>query len=185
MNIVFIAPRSRPAVGGMESYLDHLTRELARRHRVTVLALSIDGGPRSLIAETLGPAFEPFEEGGVRVLPLRAESARRALLAPLRAEAVPVVRRYAWSRARRAASRLYAKAIAPAAATAARGADVVHMWGGDMLGVAAAATARSVDAPLVVTPFAHDGQWRSSPRSSTARRRARSASRDSSRATTS
>lgn len=173
LRIVFIAPRSRPAVGGMESYLGHLTNELARRHDVTVLALSIDGTPRSLVAETLGPAFEPFEDGGVRVLPLRASRpARRALLAPLRAEAAPVVRRYAWGRARRAASLLYATAIAPAAAAAARGADVVHMWGGDMLGVAAAAAARAVGAPLVVTPFAHDGQWGDDPASRAAYRAA-------------
>jgi glycosyltransferase involved in cell wall biosynthesis len=165
LDLVFVAPKASPAVGGMESYLDHLTQALARRHRVTVLALTTDGGPRSVLADTRRPRFEPFEQDGVRVVPLRPSGPRRALLAPLAAEAAPGLRRYAYGRARLVAARLYAGALASAIAAEARTADVVHMWGGDVLGAAALRAARSLGAPLVQTPFAHRGQWGDDPAS--------------------
>jgi glycosyltransferase involved in cell wall biosynthesis len=149
----------------MESYLRHLTRALAERHRVTVLALTTEPGMRSVLADTRRPRFEPFEEDGVRVLPLRPAGSRRALLAPLAAESAPGIRRYAYGRARLLAARLYAGAVASSIAEAARDADVVHMWGGDVLGTAALRGARARGLPLVQTPFAHRGQWGDDPAS--------------------
>ena len=165
MNLVFVAHRSWPAVGGMESFLRHLTTALAASHEVTVLAQGVDAGPRGRLTESLLPpeSFEPFEDGGVRVLPLRLDRGRRALLAPLALQVVPILRRYAYGAARLPAAQLYARVVAPQIAKAAPGADVVHMWGGGLLGAAAIRAARAIGAPVAITPFAHRGQWGDEP----------------------
>ena len=160
--IVFVAPRAWPAVGGMEAFLRHLGRDLAARHRVTVLAQGLDDGPRGRLADSLEPPppFEPFTDGGVRVEPLRLSPAHRALLAPLGLQVVPGLRRYAYGRPRVAAARLFAAVAAPRIAELAAGADVVHMWGGGLLGAAAARAAHDLlGVPCVTTPFAHEGRW--------------------------
>lgn len=167
LKLVFVAARSWPAVGGMESYLRQLTTELATRHEVTVLAQGLDSGPRARLSETLRPpvSFEPFLDAGVRVEPLRVPARRRALMAPLAAEVAPLLGRYAHGRSRIAAARLAAAAMGPAIATATRGADVVHMWGGGLLGAAAERAARTTGAGFAITPFAHRGQWGDDPAS--------------------
>lgn len=161
LSLLFVTRRSRPAVGGMESFLAHLTGELATRHDVTVLALEIGNGERTLVRSTLaaGSAFEPFREGSVRILPLRLGGIRRSLVAPLAGDRLPGLRRYAYGRARLATARVYAAATAAEIVRAGRDADLVHMWGGDLLGAAAERAARTLGVPFVQTPFAHRGQW--------------------------
>jgi glycosyltransferase involved in cell wall biosynthesis len=146
----------------MENFLRHLSHGLvARGHEVRILAQGTDSGPRSQLADSLRPppGFEPFEDGGVRVEPIRLSPARRAALAPLVAQVVPGLRRYAYGRPRLVANRLYARVAGPALAAQARGADVVHVWGADLLAAAGLAAARRLGVPLAMTPFAHEGQW--------------------------
>jgi glycosyltransferase involved in cell wall biosynthesis len=161
MRIVYVAPRASPAVGGMETFLRHLTQALAERHDVLVLAQGIDSAPRSQLADSLRPppTFEPFDDGGVRVEPIRVPASRRAMLAPLVSQVTPGLRRYAYGRPRIAAGALYARAVGPVLAEALDGADVVHVWGGDMLGAATVAAARRRGIPVVATPFVHERQW--------------------------
>jgi glycosyltransferase involved in cell wall biosynthesis len=161
MRIGFVAHRAHPAVGGMESYLRHLTRALAQRHDVRVVAQGIDTGPRSLLADSLRPPpeFERFEDDGVHIEPLRVPAARRALLAPLATQVAPGLRRYAWGSPRLAANRLYARVVGPVLAEQLRGCDVVHLWGSDLLGAAAVHAARLLGVPVVGTPFVHAGNW--------------------------
>ena len=165
MRILFVAPRFWPAVGGMESFLRHVTTALARRHEVTVLAQGLDSGHRGRLADSLLPParFEAFAHDEVQVLPLRLDGARRVLLAPLALQVVPGLRRYAYGAARLPAARLYARVVGPRIAAAAASADIVHMWGGGLLGAAAIRAARTTGAPVAITPFAHRGQWGDEP----------------------
>jgi glycosyltransferase involved in cell wall biosynthesis len=165
MRILLVARRYWPAVGGVESYLRDVARDLGTRHELTVLALRTDSGPVGRLSDgpLAPPPFEPFEDGPVRVEPLRIPAARRALMAPLFAHVTPGLRRYAYGSSRVAAASLYARAVAPLIAHHAG--DVVHAWAHDLLGVAAVRAARLRGVPCVVTPFAHEGQWGDDPAS--------------------
>ena len=165
MRLLFVARRYWPAVGGVESFLRHLARELAQRHEVTVLAHRIDDGPTDRLTDSLRPppAFEAFDDGPVRITPLRLSRKRRALMAPLVTHAVPVLRRYAYGRLRVPAAALYAQVVGPVIAAEAKGSDVVHMWGGDLVAGAAMRAARLVGAIGIVTPFAHAKQYGTGP----------------------
>ena len=165
MNVLFVTRRYWPAVGGIESYLRHVATSLAQRHRVLVVAERVDNEPVRRIEQTLRPLppFEPFDDGDVRVEPLRLSPTRRALMGPLVAQVAPGLRRYAYGRSRHAATALYGRVVAPVLARLAREADVVHMWGGDMIGAAALRAARQLGVPYVATPFAHEGRWGDDP----------------------
>src|SRR5438067_298609 len=102
MKLLFVSRRSWPAVGGVESFLRSLTRELGTRHDVKILALRLDAAPATRLSDGLlaPPPFRPFDDGPVRIEPLRLSKPRRAALSPLAAQVVPGVRRYAYGRAR-------------------------------------------------------------------------------------
>jgi glycosyltransferase involved in cell wall biosynthesis len=174
VKVLFVARRYWPAVGGVESFIRELASELAQRHQVTVLAQRVDDGPSTRLTDSLRPppSFDPFEDGGVRIEPLRASIPRRALMAPLIAHVVPGLRRYAYGRSRVAAAALYARALAPVIATRAREADVMHVWGSDLLAAAAVRAARLAGTRAAITPFAHEGQWGDDPASAAAYRAA-------------
>jgi glycosyltransferase involved in cell wall biosynthesis len=174
MRILHVARRYWPAVGGIESFLRHHATALARDHEVTVLAQRIDNGPHERLSDSLRPppSFEPFADGDVRVEPLRVPIARRALMMPLVSHVTPVLRRYAYGRSRVPAAALLARATAPVIAEHASGADVIHMWAGDLLASAAVEAGRLAGVPTVVTPFAHRDQWGYDPASVAAYRRA-------------
>ncbi len=165
LRLLFVARRYWPAVGGVESFVRQLARELARRHEVTVLAHRIDDGPTDRLTDSLRPPppFEPFEDGGVLVQPLRISVRERLLLSPLVSQIVPGFRRYAYGRVRVGAASLYARVVGPAIVQAGRDAEVLHMWGSDLVAVAAVRAARQLDVPSVITPFAHRGQWGDGP----------------------
>jgi glycosyltransferase involved in cell wall biosynthesis len=174
MNVMFVTRRYWPAVGGIESYLRHVAFALAQRHRVVVVAERIDNAPVRRIEQSLRPppSFRPFDDGEVRVEPLRLSPARRALMAPLAAQVAPGLRRYAHHRSRHAATALYTRAVAPVLTRLASEADLVHMWGGDMIGAAALRAARTLGIPYVTTPFAHEGHWGDDPASARTYRQA-------------
>lgn len=161
MRLLFVSRRYWPAVGGVESFLRYLATALARRHEVEVLAQRIDDGPAGRLTDSLQPPrpFEPFEDQGVRVRPLAIAAVRRLLMAPLAAQVVPVLRRYAYGRIRLPMSALYARVVAPLIVRAARGADVLHVFGSDLLAAGAVRAGSILWVPVVVTPFAHRGRW--------------------------
>jgi glycosyltransferase involved in cell wall biosynthesis len=165
LRILLVARRYWPAIGGVESYLRCLARELGARHDVTVLAHRIDDGSSERLTDSLvpPPSFEPFDDGPVRITPLRISLKRRALMAPLVTQVVPVLRRYAYGRVRVTAAAFYAQLVGPIIAAEARGSDVVHMWGGDLVAAAAMRAARLIGAAGVVTPFAHANQYGTGP----------------------
>jgi glycosyltransferase involved in cell wall biosynthesis len=49
--------------------------------------------------------------------------------------------------------------VGPVLEPSLRGADVVHVWGGDLLAAAAIHAARATRVPVAITPFAHRDQW--------------------------
>jgi glycosyltransferase involved in cell wall biosynthesis len=145
----------------VETYLRKLATELGSRHELTVVAGRIDDGPHTRLSDSLGqpPGFDPFRDGDVLVKPLRVPLQRRLLTAPLLAHVTPGLRRYAYGRTRPLAAALVARAVAPVIATEARGADIIHMWAGDLLASAAVRAGELAGVPVVITPFAHRGQW--------------------------
>jgi glycosyltransferase involved in cell wall biosynthesis len=161
MRLLYVARRYWPAVGGVESYLRHLAHAIGERHQLTVLAQRVDNGPSSRLDDSLRPppSFAPFRDGPVRVEPLIIPAARRMMLAPLAAHVVPGLRRYAYGPSRHLAASLHANVVAPALATRLRSADLVHMWGSDLLAATVMRAARLAGVPGVITPFAHRGQW--------------------------
>lgn len=161
MNITYVTSRSWPALGGVEAYLRHLSRAVAADHDVTVLAQGIDSTRWSELADSVRPpsSFAPFDDHGVSIVPIRIPARRRALLAPLAAQVVPFARRYAWGRSRVVAGRYYASVVGSSLAAQARGADVIHVFGTDLLAAAALRAGRILGIPVVATPFAHRGHW--------------------------
>src|SRR5213593_3954664 len=153
MRIAFVARRWWPAMGGGEIFARHLAHGLAVRHELSVLAHRIDQGPTTRLTDSLRqpPAFEPFDDGPVRVIPLRIPRGRQAALAPLVGHVTPGLRRHAYGRSRAAAGRLYARVVGPVMARHAAGADAVHMWGSDLVAAAALRGARLAGRPFTVT----------------------------------
>jgi phosphatidylinositol alpha-1,6-mannosyltransferase len=174
MEIVHLARRAPPAVGGVESYLRHVTQGLAERHRVRILAHRIDQGPYTRLTDSLRPppTFTAFSDGAVAVEPLRFSRAARARMAPLVATVTPGLRRFAYGPMRVPLADAFARASAPELALRLDGADLLHVWGGDLFAELGVRAARLAGVPVVVTPFVHPGQWNDDPASARAYRRA-------------
>jgi glycosyltransferase involved in cell wall biosynthesis len=174
MRLLFVGRRYWPAIGGVESLMRDLAKELASRHEVRVLALRTDDGPLGRLSDSLRPPrpFEPFRDGPVAVEPLRLPAWRRGLMAPLLFDVTPGLRRYAYGGVRAVTAAVYAHAVAPVIARQAKGTDLIHIWGGDLLAAAAVRAAGLLHLPAVVTPFAHRARWSDDPGSAAAYRKA-------------
>ncbi|MHB8571664.1 MAG: glycosyltransferase family 4 protein [Candidatus Dormibacteria bacterium] len=157
--VLFVTTRSWPSEGGIEGYLRRVAREFAVERPVRVAALLPDGRPltRALLHAEV-PAWTPLRDGSVTIAPPEPTPAERRWLWPLQLWRLRVPR-LAWGPARALSAALYPRAVGPALARAGEGAAVVHVFGGDMPGLAAAQAARRLRVPLVVTPFAHPGAW--------------------------
>jgi phosphatidyl-myo-inositol dimannoside synthase len=167
MRLVFVARAYWPAIGGVEGFVRLLARELAERHELTVLAQRVDRAESNRLTDSLDPppSFSPFRDGDVRVSQLRVPWMRRALLSPLIYQVTPGLRRHAFGRNRIAAAELYARVVAPLIAGQIRGADAVHVFGGDLIKAAAVRAARQARVPVSITPFVHPSQWGDDPAS--------------------
>jgi glycosyltransferase involved in cell wall biosynthesis len=174
MRILFLSQRAHPSVGGIENYQWQVATGLVGDDTVTILAERVDSGSYGRldgVTRSL-PAFEPIADAGVTVRQLRIPRARRLLLAPLLVNIAPGTRRFAYGPMRRLTASWYARRVAPVLDDAVRRHDIVHVWGGDYLAAAAVAAARRAGTPVVITPFAHEGQWGDDPGSAAAYRRA-------------
>ena len=161
MRITFVAGRYWPATGGAETLVHHVATALADRHDVTVVADRVDERPDERLGESLRhpPAFPPFHDGAVQVVPVNLGWRHRAALAPLAAQVVPGLARYAYGRPRVPMMALYAAVVGPLLASHMRHSDIVHVWTAGFLGAAAVRSARLAGIPTVMTPFVHPGQW--------------------------
>jgi glycosyltransferase involved in cell wall biosynthesis len=161
MRIAFVVDRYWPVIGGVETLVRHVGQALAEHHEVVIVADRIDDG-RDRLGESLRhpPAFAPFEDGGVRVLPIDLSKRHRAALAPLVAQVIPGFARYAYGPPRVPMATLYASVVGPIIARQVGWSDVVHLWEvSALLGAAAIRSARLLGSPAVMTPFVHPGQW--------------------------
>jgi glycosyltransferase involved in cell wall biosynthesis len=171
MRIAFVVPRAWPSTGGVQTLARELGRELAQRHEVTVLALSVGDEPPTRTWDTIGSpaAFDAFRDGDVEIVPLRLPRAR---LAPVSLLAAPGARRYAYGRLREPAARYYERVVAPVIARAAAGADVIHVFSPGFLARAAVRAAHDIGARSFVLASLHQGQWGDDPVSARAYRNA-------------
>jgi glycosyltransferase involved in cell wall biosynthesis len=161
MRILYVTRRAWPALGGIETLVHNIAQGISPDHEIGLIALRIDDGPFSLTSDgpCLPDPFEPFLDGRVTVSPLVLTRLRRLALAPLFLQEVPLLRRYAFSRARVALVWLYAHVVASQLQDAAAKADVVHIWGDGFPAAAALLAARRAGRPVVITPFMHRRQW--------------------------
>lgn len=161
MRVTFVTQSSWPSVGGMETSLGYLTRQLGSHHEVRVIARRIDNGSHSLLLNTIRkpPGFEPFPDGPVLVEQLRFPAARRAMAAPLVTQVIPIVGRWAHVRGRGPLGDYFARVMSPVIADLCRDSDIVHVWGPDLLSLAAVRAAQRNRQPAVITPFAFAGAW--------------------------
>lgn len=161
MHITFITGRYWPAPGGVETLVHHVALALAERHDVTVVADSIEERPTDRLSDSLRhpPAFTPFDDGAVRVVPVDLRGRHRIALTPLFAQVVPGLARFAYGPPRIPMMALYAGVVGSLLRHHVRGADVVHAWTTGFLGAAAVHAAHAAGRPAVMTPFVHPGQW--------------------------
>lgn len=161
LRIFLVARRAAPARGGVESYLRYISRGLAQRHDVKLLVQRIDDGQTHPLTDSLRPppTFDPFDDGGVTVAPLRFTRAERLRMAPTVGQVIPGLRRYAYGPMRIPMARSYASVVAPIIARHASEHDVIHVWADGFLAMAGVEAAARVRAPVLITPFVHRGQW--------------------------
>jgi glycosyltransferase involved in cell wall biosynthesis len=173
LSVVLVSRFAWPAIGGMETVLRTLSSFLATRADVRVVASRIDDrgtawpGPLDRVPAwdvqvdpTSGVATEPFSVSDRRLVALaRVMAQPHRVLGRLGRTPVRFDRRYAGV----AGSEL-AEQISRA--------DVLHRFGGNRLALACVRAARHLDVPLVISPFAHPGQYDDDPTSAAAYRAA-------------
>jgi len=170
MNVLLVSQSYHPAVGGIEAHVRQLAHALLHRgHRVQVVAGTFTRPklPRrleTLRESLLAPCFEDYDDDGVPVTALTPSPVDRLRMLPAAVRAVPRLQRFAYHGLNRFAYRYgYRPVYGPRLRRLAADADVVHALAGGHIGWAAGEAARAHGVPLVVTPFAHPGQWGDGP----------------------
>jgi glycosyltransferase involved in cell wall biosynthesis len=162
VHVVLVTRRYWPAIGGVESVAMNLGETLReQRHEVTVVAQCVDEGRFGRMTHIIreNRRFAPFLHNGVRVVQFRPSRRRRTLLLPFALELIPFVGRISRHWLRRHTSGYYAAVVRGVLAPLLADADVVHVLGGEVMAVAAVETARRLGKPVVISPFAHPGDW--------------------------
>jgi glycosyltransferase involved in cell wall biosynthesis len=162
VHIALVTRQYWPAVGGVESVVENLGEALRDRgHDVTVVAQCVDelhfGRLTHVIRERL--KFSPFTHNGMPVVQFRPSRLRRVLLLPLAAELIPFGGRISRRWLGTYTSGYYAAVVRSVLDPLLAEADVVHVLGSNFLAVAAVESARGLGKGVVVSPFAHLGQW--------------------------
>lgn len=147
----------------------------ALREDIVVWASRIDDQPVTRMNTTLGAQrFTIRWEDGTEIRPLPHDAFSLAAGVGLGALSIPGARRFANMPLRqltsppftRALSRGFLREFTSEETGSTRRHpiyDLVHTWGGEHVNWAAGHAARGLDVPLVVTPFAHPGQWGDDP----------------------
>jgi len=161
VRLLFLTPRYYPATGGVESLVRDLSRTLARDgHQVTVLApirATIDILPSRLSYAARYVSDE--DDDGVRVVGLNPPPWARLLQLPVAIRDNPTVGGKFYDRLARLQAPLYCLANRPRIDQLAARADVVHVFGAEQLAALSFSATLRRGLPLVMTPFAHPGQW--------------------------
>lgn len=165
MNILFIAQRYHPFVGGVETQTRLVAKELAKEHHVAVAAMTFeeDRIPQRLkvLADSLlAPPYDSYQDGPVAVHSLTPSWQERLRLLPIAARAIPRLQRYFFHELRAFGYRWFRSVYLPRLQALMRetGAEVVHSVAGGYLGWAAQEAAEALGLPFVLTPYVHPGQ---------------------------
>lgn len=162
MRITFLTRQCWPAVGGVERVVDNLGGAYCELgHEVTVVAQCVDelhfGRMTHIVRERM--RFSPFTHNGMSVMQFRPSRARRTLLLPLAAELIPFGGRMSRRWLGAYSSGYYAAVVRGVLAPLLADADVVHVLGSNFMAVAGVETAHSLGKAVVISPFAHLGEW--------------------------
>ncbi len=163
MNVLFVAHRYHPFVGGVETQTRLVLNELAREHHVEVAATqfeeySVPERLNPLDDSLLLPSFESYVDGDVPVHALTPTLTDRLRMLPIAVRCIPRLARYKYHALRRFGYPFFRNVYAPKLRELMDGVDVVHSIAGGYLGWTAQEVAREFDVPFVVTPYVHPGQ---------------------------
>ena len=163
MNILFVAHRYHPFMGGVETQTRLVLNQLAERHHVEVAAVQFENVQvpsrlQLLDDSVLLPSFESYTDGRVPVHALTPTMTDRLRMLPIAARCIPRLGRYKFHALRRFGYPFYRYVYAPKLRALMEGVDVVHSIAGGYLGWTAQAVARELGIPFVVTPYVHPGQ---------------------------
>jgi phosphatidylinositol alpha-1,6-mannosyltransferase len=174
LRVTILTRRYWPALGGVERAAQDLAEALACDHDVRVVAQRIDDGVYRATTHVVdeAPIFSRFVHNGVEVVPFRPSRRRRAGLLPMVPNRIPLVGRAYMTSIRIPLSAYYGRVVGPVLAPLLAGADVLHVLGGEMLAAGAVRVAAQTRTPVVITPFAHPGEWGDDPASAWAYRQA-------------
>lgn len=162
MRVTFVTRRYWPAIGGVESVAIYLGETLVEMgHEVSVVAQCIDESRFSRMTHIIreNKRFTAFERNGVLVEQFRPSRRRRALLLPFALELIPLGGRLSSRWLRRHTGGYYAAVVRQVLTPLLADADVVHVLGGELMALAAVDTAHRLGKPVVISPFAHPGDW--------------------------
>ncbi len=165
MNILLIAQRYPPFVGGVEVHVMQISRAFkAAGHRVSVAAANFapyTGSKRFavLFDSLLTPPHDDFDDEGIPVTAICPRTTLdKFMLLPCAIRAVPGLRKD-FARMQAVAYLFYRALYWKRAVALVRNCDVVHSLANGLLGWLFREAAEVCGKPYVNTPFVHPGQW--------------------------
>lgn len=165
MNILLIAQRYPPFVGGVEVHVMQISRAFkAAGHRVSVAAANFapyTGSKRFavLFDSLLTPSHDDFDDEGIPVTAICPRTTLdKFMLLPCAIRAVPGLRKD-FARMQAVAYLFYRALYWKRAVALVRNCDVVHSLANGLLGWLFREAAEVCGKPYVNTPFVHPGQW--------------------------
>ncbi|PEN12824.1 glycosyl transferase family 1 [Longibacter salinarum] len=168
MNVLLVAQRYHPYVGGVETQTRLVMNELAKRDHVEVAAAQFDDVdlPKRLgvLEDSLFlPSATGFDDGDVTVHALTPSLMDRLRMLPIATRAIPRLGRYKYHALRRFGYPFFRRVYEERFRQLMKDVDVVHSIAGGYLGWTAQHMAQQLDIPFVVTPYVHPGQHGDDP----------------------
>jgi len=165
LNILIVAQRYPPFIGGVEVHVMQISRAfLADGHHVSVAAANFapfTGSKRLavLFDSLLTPAHDDFDDNGIPVTAICPRTAiDRLMLLPCAIRAVPLLRKD-FARMQSVAYLFFRALYWKRAVALVSKCDVVHSLANGLLGWLFREAAEACGKPFINTPFVHPGQW--------------------------
>jgi glycosyltransferase involved in cell wall biosynthesis len=165
-----------PSTGGAQEVVRTLANGLSKNVGVEVFAQHIDDGQINFRGRLdRGSSWKPFKDpiSGVKTSKVQIGKGDYCRLAPVLFSPHRLASRSSlYARYDRWLSRRVEQVIGASLSSQLKGASVIHRFGGNHMAAATVTAARNLDCPLVITPFAHPGDWDDDSISASAYRRA-------------
>ncbi|MFP5225100.1 MAG: glycosyltransferase family 4 protein [Actinomycetota bacterium] len=160
MKLIWTTRRSFPGPGGIPQMMREVAGPVHQDHAIRVFAARVDDVPVTRLNSSVrAQRFRTMWHDGIEINPLPHDAFSRAAGVGLGALSIPGARRLANAPLRALTAPPFTRALARGFRREFEGAELVHTWGGEHVNWAAGHAAKKLDLPLVVTPFAHPGQW--------------------------